>query len=528
MTKHAYPISELGILKPLMQKFTEKNSSLLPFINRYSSLESYADLIQQKADFTMDREILADDILDQYGDIPLSEATNKNIQRLRENNTYTVITGHQPCLFTGPLYFVIKILQTIKLANTLNAVFVESNIVPVYWMGGEDHDFAEINHFNLYRKTLRWESEQKGAVGRFSTDGLDSVFKELSDVLGDGKEEDALRSIFKKAYLEHDNYGEATRFLVNDLFGDRGLIIVEGDRPKLKEAFKSIVSKELKTKMSFDIVTNTCESLSKIGKIQVKPREINLFYLDEKGRDRIIATEKGFIIDNREGNKKLDELLIELVNHPEKFSPNVVLRPVYQETILPNLAYIGGPGELAYWLELKDLFSSLNMQMPILELRNSFVFIQQKQKDVLHKLGIKVKDLFFDENDWIKKLVYTNVDEASLFDVEKTQILAFMDIMKEKAVIVDPTLSSVFEGEKRKLEKTLGNLEKNLFKAQKRKSEVTINQVHKIKERLFPNGGLQERSENFSALYASKGKAIFDSIYDSIDPFEAKMNVIVL
>lgn len=550
MTNLSYPISELGILKPLMQKFADKDPDLLPFINHYSSSEAYAEQIKQKSSFAMDRDVLVEDILDQYGNISrvsesarandgsmseseranegsLSESARANIQKLKLENTYTVITGHQPCLFTGPLYFIIKILQTIKLANTLDAHFSEYNIVPVYWMGAEDHDFEEVNHFNLYRKTLTWDSIQEGSVGRFNTEGLEAVREELKEILGEGKNEAELIHLFKRAYIDHNNYGDATRFLVNELFGDRGLIIVDGDRPKLKAQFKDTFEKELQGNFVHRLVNESNAELSKHGKVQVKPREINLFYLDRLGRNRIVADVNGLSVDGRKGIRNTEAMVEELQDSPERFSPNVLLRPVYQETILPNLAYIGGPGETAYWLELKSLFESVNLPMPIVELRNSCVFIDEKQLNKLNALGLEVKDLFLEESEWSKKLILGD-EEENLFKEEHKTILASIDSMKEKAAIIDPTLSQVFEGEKKRMEKSLENLEKRVFKAQKRKNEVTINQVKKIKDRLFPGGGLMERKENFSALYARDGKGIFDKIYEGIDAEEAKMNVVVV
>lgn len=526
MTKLSYPISELGILKALMQKFADEDPVLLSFINHYSSKEAYAEQIKQKSSFKMNRDLLVAEIIEQNGSIKLSDSTKENIESLRTENTFTVITGHQPCLFTGPLYFVIKILHTIKLANTLNTTFPESTIVPVYWMGAEDHDFEEVNHFNLYRKTLTWESKQEGSVGRFSTEGLDSVLEQLKEILGEGKNEKELIQLFKRAYIDHDNYGDATRYLVNELFGDRGLVIIDGDRPVLKEAFKLTMVKELKYNLAFTAVSEQIEKLAEFGKVQVKPREVNLFYLDRLGRNRIVADVNGLSIDGRKGILNLEDVLIDLEQNPERFSPNVLLRPVYQETILPNLAYIGGPGETAYWLELKSLFESVNLPMPIVELRNSCVFIDEKQLKKLNDLGLEVKDLFLEESEWSKKLIFGE-EEENLFREEHATILASIDSMKEKATTIDPTLSQVFVGEKKRMEKSLENLEKRVFKAQKRKNEVTINQVKKIKERLFPGGGLMERKENFAALYARDGKEILNKIYEEIDPLEARMNVIV-
>jgi bacillithiol biosynthesis cysteine-adding enzyme BshC len=532
----AYPIYELGILKPLMQKYAQQESELDDFINHFPSLDAYKAQIKEKSNHSINREVLKIELLHQYQNNSISNKTKANIDKLIDPNTFTVTTGHQPCLFTGPLYFIIKILQTIKLAAHLDDKIAGNSIVPIFWMGAEDHDFEEVNHFNLYRKKLNWESEQKGAVGRFSTQGLDGVAGELSAVLNDGRNEDELRSLFQKAYVENENYGEATRYLVNELFGDRGLVIIDADSQVFKKELKLTIVKEIKTQLSCSSVDETCANLSEYGKVQVKSRLINLFYMDESGRDRIIlngdsretVSEDLFRIDNRDLEFSRDELLIEVEKHPEKFSPNVLLRPIYQELLLPNLAYIGGPGETAYWLELKKLFENLTIPMPIVELRNSIVFIPKRQLKKLENLGLEVKDLFADESEWSAKLLESLDEEQIDFAKEHQQIGEILDEMKAKAIGIDPTMKQVFEGEKIRLSKTLGNLEKRVYKAQKRKNSDKIEQIKKIKEKVFPGGVLQERKENFATFYASLGSALFDVIYEALDPEQAMVTVVVL
>jgi bacillithiol biosynthesis cysteine-adding enzyme BshC len=420
---------------------------------------------------------------------------------------------------------VIKILNTIKLADLLNKTYPEYNFVPVYWMGAEDHDFEEINHFKLYNNMLKWSTDQSGSVGRFNTLGLNEVHDQLCEVLNDNPNSNYLKSLFEKGYLSNNNFADATRTIVNELFGNRGIVIIDGDNSYFKKAFGVFAEAELREKATFKEVSETNKAISEIGKVQVNPREINLFYLKKDSRRRIISEGEYFIFDGESKKYSLDDVLELLKQYPERFSPNVLMRPLFQELILPNLAYIGGMGEMAYWLQLKSLFNRFDMTMPLLLVRNSFLFLNANQIKKMDKLGISVKDLFADEQDLTRKIVSTHDDEIS-FNNEHMEISKVMDELTEKAKAIDPSLNQVFSGEKQRIMKSLYNLEKRAFKSLKQKNEQKINQAKALKDRLFPGGGLQERSDNFSGFFEQHGDSFFDHIYEAIDPIDTRLNVL--
>jgi uncharacterized protein YllA (UPF0747 family) len=168
------------------------------------------------------------------------ETTLNNIKLLNNLNTFTITTGHQLNLFTGPLYFLYKIVSTINLCKELKSEFPEHDFVPIYWMATEDHDFEEINYFNFKHKKISWNRESFGPVGRLSSDGLEAVFAVFESEIGLGKNAEGLKNLFKKAYLEHTNLADATRFLANELFSKEGLVIIDADKSDLKKSFYSI------------------------------------------------------------------------------------------------------------------------------------------------------------------------------------------------------------------------------------------------------------------------------------------------
>src|SRR5690606_19297596 len=298
-------------------------------------------------------------------------------EKLADSQTYTVTTGHQLNLFTGPVFFIYKILQTIKLADHLNQTFPEQRTVPVFWMATEDHDFDEINHFNTRGNYYETKAEAGGAVGRIQPDDhffIAEFEKEFTDSVY-GTE---LILMMKRAYKKGNSLAQSTRILVHELFADYGLLVIDGDDADLKSQMKAIFRGELLNRDLFETTKPTVSQLTeRYGKVQVNPREINLFYLSDMRGRRELDGEKYIIIDKNISFSK-DEILTELENHPEKFSANALMRPVYQETVLPNIAYIGGNAEIMYWLELKLYFEKLALPFPVLIPRNSMLFVSAK------------------------------------------------------------------------------------------------------------------------------------------------------
>ncbi len=366
----------------------------MPFYNHFPNNEGFQKQIEKKDFSIKNREQLVKVLEEQYQGVTLSEKTKENILSLKDKYTFTVTTGHQLNLFTGPLYFLYKIVTTIKLAEKLQKDFPNYRFVPVYWMATEDHDFDEINHFYHKGKKFPWNKNTAGGVGDIPTQGLEEVFNSFQKELENSLFVKELKSLFTESYLSHSLLVEATRFLVNKLFGDRGLVILDANHRLLKQSFQQTIKGELLHQNTYHKVLETSKNLEKDYFSQVNPRFINLFYLKKNFRERIVLEDGLYKIYNSEITFTEEQILQELENYPERFSPNVLMRPLYQETILPNLCYIGGGGELAYWLQLKSCFREEKIPFPILLLRNSALLITDKQWQKLNKLGVTIEDLF--------------------------------------------------------------------------------------------------------------------------------------
>ncbi|MET0760389.1 MAG: bacillithiol biosynthesis cysteine-adding enzyme BshC, partial [Flavobacterium sp.] len=459
--------------------------------------------------------------------IQTSDLTQQNIESLSNSNTFTVTTGHQLNLFTGPLYFLYKIISTINLTKELKAKYPTYDFVPVYWMATEDHDFEEINYFNFKGKKILWNTPSSGPVGRLSTEGLDKIFEVFSLELGSGNNANTIKKLFHDSYLNHENLADATRYLANQLFGEAGLVILDADDSYLKREFIPFVKEELLHQTSNRCVLETTEKL-KDYPIQVNPREINLFYLENNLRERIILEDGIYKVNNTKIEFSEDEILTLLENHPEKFSPNVIMRPLYQEVILPNLCYIGGGGEIAYWLELKSYFDKVNITFPILLLRNSVLLATEKQAKKADKLELSWMDLFSKQAD----LVNLKVKEFSEFPIDfssqKAVLQQQFDHLYQIANQTDQSFLGAVKAQEAKQIKGLENLEKRLLKAQKRKHSEALERITDLQNELFPNHSLQERTTNFSEFYLENGENLIPTLINQLNPLDTKFNVIAL
>ncbi|HDZ13405.1 hypothetical protein LCGC14_1043420, partial [marine sediment metagenome] len=314
---------------------------------------------------------------------------------------------------------------------------------------------------------------------------------------------------------------QATRYLANALFGSHGLVILDGDDVALKKLLIPYVKKDIFEKVSYDKVIETVakiESLPEKYGIQVNPREINYFYLKDGLRERIIEQERIYYIDNSEIRFSKEELVTELQKYPERFSPNVIARPLYQEVILPNLCYIGGGGEIAYWLELKTMFNAMQIPFPVLLLRNSALVITEKQRKKLQKMNLSVSDIFLKQSNFINKKIreISNIDID--FTPQKNLLEEQFKALYEIAEQTDKSFLGAVEAQETKQKKGLENLEKRLLRAQKRKLEDQVSRMTEIQNALFPGQSLQERNLNFSELYLELGENLIPDLMNSLQP----------
>ncbi|MGB0895706.1 MAG: bacillithiol biosynthesis cysteine-adding enzyme BshC [Flavobacteriaceae bacterium] len=526
MRAESIPFRETNYFSSLLCDYLDEHSSLTPFYNTFPNIDNFKDQINTKQFSNSNREVLVSVLEQQYKAIEQSESTAHHIASLKLDTTYTITTGHQLNLFTGPLYFLYKIVSTLNLCEELRVKYPEYNFVPIYWMATEDHDFEEINHFNFKGNTIEWDRSFGGAVGELSTEGLEVVLEVLSDKLGPGKNAKYLKRLFENAYIKHSNLADATRYLVNELFGAYGLVVVDANHKALKQLFVPYVQQELLDQTAHKEVSKTIEKFPSAYNIQVNPREINLFYITEGVRERIVYEDEVFKVNNTSIRWKTEELVKHLNEMPECFSPNVLLRPLYQEVVLPNICYIGGGGELAYWLELKSMFEAFQVPFPMLLLRNSALVINAQQQKKLDKLGLDISELFLKQTNLIAK----KTKELSSIQIDlseqKRHLMRQFEVLYAIAKQTDKSFIGAVAAQEQKQINGLKNLEKRLLKAEKKQLKEKLEAFVKPQNELFPKQSLQERYMNFSELYLEFGEELIPLLKNHLNPLHSGFTIL--
>ncbi|GGH11602.1 bacillithiol biosynthesis cysteine-adding enzyme BshC [Sphingobacterium alkalisoli] len=504
------------------------DENLASFYGNSPDTAGFQRQIELKSSFEH-RAVLVQQLQLQYGDLLSgSPEVAANIELLKSDNTFTVTTGHQLNIFTGPLYFIFKIVTAIRLASDLKKDFPDKEFVPIYWMATEDHDFEEINNTRVYGKKIVWDVPRVSGTGRMDTGSMERVVRQYCSMLGLSDNSAKLTAIVEEAYCRDRSLADATRVFVNALFREYGLVIVDADKPELKKLFAHIIQDDILHEKSFRAISDTSQQLEQKGfQAQVHARECNFFYLTDDFRERIVKNPDGrFEVLNQDIYFTEAEIITEIQSHPERFSPNVVMRPLYEEIILPNLAYIGGGAEIVYWLQLKANFDQFGVPFPILIPRNSAMITDDKVAGKIFRLDLTFKSIFKSaltlQNDYVKR--HTTY-RLNLKD-EWMEINAIFGKIKLRTHKIDPSLGPSAEAVKARLKKAMNNLEKKLLKADKRNHEEALIHIERVKEQLFPGGGLQERTENFATLYIKYGDDLVKELVKHFHPLDFKFTIL--
>ncbi|NNE55718.1 MAG: bacillithiol biosynthesis cysteine-adding enzyme BshC [Flavobacteriales bacterium] len=524
MTHAYFPLNDVPYLSELIKDYLRDHPALRPFHAGLPSLESIKDLSEKREFDRRKREVLVEAIVQQYKNIPDYPATKSALEKLKEETSRTVTTGHQICLLSGPLFSLYKIASTINLARQMEAHDSKRSYVPVFWMATEDHDFEEIDHVYVRDQKIVWKSDATGAVGRITTKGITNFLDEVESALPVHVLDSALWSSAKAAYLESDDLASATRDFFQLLFGREGLVIVDADDPNLKSLATEEFESELTQRASEKFVQNQSEALETLGyKAQVFPREVNLFYLTENQRSRLEVGADGFETSDGAREWKTQELIQELHQNPEVFSPNVVLRPVFQEIILPNVAYVGGPGELAYWLQLKGVFENFSVPFPKLVLRGMATFLSPSITRKMEQTGMSDEDIFLQKHDVIRKLT---ADHRPSFESDKQAIRQSLESIATKASNVDASLEGMVKSTLAKQIKAVEQIEGRVDRAIKKQNEDLVNRIEAIFDSLYPEGMPQERRWNVLELIQYTEANFITELINIMDPLDNNFKII--
>lgn len=518
-------VAEINLLSKLLENYINEAPEISHLYDYSKNINEFKQIIADKKKEKIDRKILVRELKKQYQAVENSSEINAQIDLLAQENTFTVTTAHQLCLFTGPLYFIYKAISTIKLALLLKEKYPENNFVPIFWLGSEDHDFEEINHLNIYGKKIEWESGQTGAVGRMKNTNMSKVISEISKVLFNRKESDLVNKL-NKYFKENDTYAHSFINYLHHLFGCYGLVVFDQDNFYYKKLFADVMAQEMFNGLVENSIQKEVHFLAANFKVQAKPRSINLFYMKDDLRERIEQNGNGFSVVNTEIYFTENELSEELKNYPDRFSPNVLLRPLYQESILPNLAYIGGGGELAYWLELRQLFHSQARKMPMLLLRDMATVIDTKTAENIEKLLLDKKCLFKNKELLMSEIVKSSSSNNLSLELELNTLKKMYKSVLEHALKVDKSLELHVLAQEKKMLNSMQNIEQKMLRAEKKNQVRLMAKIEAVKVHLFPKGKLQERYNNFLPLYKKYDKDFLDLLLENFNPLTAEMKLV--
>ncbi|MBX2897215.1 MAG: bacillithiol biosynthesis cysteine-adding enzyme BshC [Cyclobacteriaceae bacterium] len=493
--------------------------ALKSFYSQFPRIENFKAQIESKAKSfpQQNRNTIAEVLQEQYKGLTISGLTQKNLESLKDHNTFTITTGHQLNIFTGPLYFVYKIVTVINACKQLKQHYPNYNFVPVYWMASEDHDYEEIKYFRAFGKKYVWETDQTGAVGRFNPKSIEKLFDQVQGDI----------SIFKSAYTKNKTLSGAVRQYVNDLFANEGLVVVDADHPKLKRILAPVIKADILAHTPAKLVNQTNQHLEKTGyHPPVNARDINFFYLNDSLRARIEKRGETFYVLDSKLSFSSEEIQARIESNPEEFSPNVILRPLYQEMILPNLAYVGGPAELVYWLELKKVFDHVAQPFPILMPRNFALVVDAPTDRKMKKTGIDLKLFFAQKNFIFNHWVLQNSTQELTIGKEMKQVSALFENLQAKATAIDATLSQFVGAHAQRTANALNHIEQKMLRAEKRRHSEKLQQIEAVKDTLFPNGNLQERTDNLLNFYPADSQFI-QQLLTHFDPFDFRFHTLI-
>ncbi len=526
-TIHKISFQKIESIPQLVKDFL--NHKIEGFEEHTFSLDHFKNQIHLKqGSFTANqRKVLAETLENQMSGLEFSSKQRENLEGLKQINTFTITTGHQLNLFSGPAFFVYKILQTIKTCSYLKQNFPDFNFVPIYWMASEDHDFAEINHFKTESGYYEINEKPGSAVGKIKVNDtffISEFEKEFKDYVF-GTE---LILMLKEAYKSGNTLTEAIKTLVNRLFSEFGLLMIDGDSKELKNQVKETFRDEL---LNFSLYKTSKEKVDflteKYGKVQVNPREINLFYLSET-RDRIEFDGQKYRVVDTDIQFTEEEVLAELDCHPEKFSPNALMRPVYQETVLPNLAYIGGNAEIMYWLELKDYFTEINIPFPVLIPRNSMLFLKEKTLGKIEKLGLRTEDFFQNFTAITNNKILDNNAVLDLLEQKENMLISQFSELKAAAETTEKSFGNMVKAEEVRQLKSFRRMKKRLLHAEKIKKSELLERLENLFLEVHPSKNWQERVYNFSVFFADHGYSWIRTCLEEMQIDESKLIIVAI
>jgi bacillithiol biosynthesis cysteine-adding enzyme BshC len=479
-----------------------------------------------------DRNLLCDALQDMNAAWGAGEETLKNIQRLRETDCLAVVSGQQAGLFSGPLYTIYKALSAVKLAGCLTQR--NNKAVPVFWIATEDHDFLEVakaefigRDCKLTHVEVSTDLHQEGQpVGRVIIDSsINAVVDRLLELLPSSEFTPDLEAVLRDTWRPGRTYGEAFARMMTSLLGRHGLVLLDPLDQRLKElaaplyASAALRAQEIAT--AIEVRSRKLVEAGYHAQVTASENSFPLFIHDASGaRHALTRSPDGHYTTKQEDKAYTVEELSELaLAHPEQLSPNVTLRAVVQDYLLPTIAYYGGAAEIAYFAQTAEVYRLLERPITPILPRSSLTMIERHTGRILERYGLTLEDLFTGPENVLKRVVeeYLGAETARSFEKTERAVNSDLDNLREQLRSIDPTLADALETGRRKINYQLEGLRTRFHRAQMARDEAAHRQLLRAFDQLCPNKELQERHINVTSLLARHGRYVVDWIYNAIN-----------
>lgn len=479
----------------------------------YSGNYGSNETLQQKINILQhkkyDRTLLHRILNEQNREYHSGIKTLANIDLLGNDTTFTIVTGQQLGLFTGPLYTIYKAITAVKLSEKLSRDFPNYNFVPVFWLEGEDHDFEEINKLKLINSSnditkieylLGGKPLERniGATGNISIDEhIEQFFAAAASSLIQTDYGAQLLDTMRGYYKQGTSLLKAFAGFFNHIYEDSGLVFINSNDAEFKRILSPLFTKEINSNSEASkLVIQKSAELEEHYHAQIKAKALNLFMFHKGGRHLIEPSENGdYYLKNLRQRYTKEELLSIASISPELLSPNVVLRSLCQDTLLPTIAYVAGPAEIAYFAQLKPVYEYFGVTMPVIFPRASVTIVEEKVQKVLEKYSLDLIELFGDAESIIAKVSdqVSEVKVDALFESLNNRMTDAINEARFGIQQIDPTLNGTIDATIQKFQQQLEVLKQKTQKAQQQKEEISLKQIKKAAMNIFPNGNFQER-----------------------------------
>lgn len=506
-----------------VRKFYTKN-----FRDNTSFVDTFTELKKRNPE---QRNCITNILLEQYSGRTISGATKNNIELLRSETTFAIVTGQQLGILGGPLYTFYKIITAIKLAKDLSEKYSGYNFVPVFWLEGDDHDFEEVSYINLidnnnelvklsYNDGIT-EEMNRGSVGSIQfNNNIEKFFNELNLIIRDNDYKQPLVETYSSFYKPGKTFKQAFQELILHFFDEYGLITFDPSDVEVKKLLRPVFANEIENFRTHtnDVVRVSAELEETTYHAQVKVRPINLFFSDNDGRYLLEPVDEEFRLKGKRKRFTKENLLSINEQEPQRFSANVLLRPICQDFLFPTLCYIGGPGEISYFAQVIPLYKYFNITQPIVYPRSSITIVENNVIKILNKYGFSYSDCFVDKDEMLNRILKSSSDMDLEAEFQKAlqEINNTIDNLREKLFALDKTLNDVALNSRERIMSYIDQLKAKAVDAQKKKHETTVRQLMKAHTLIYPAENLQERELNYIYFAHKYGMNFIERIYNGL------------